>query len=112
MKRLLIAAASVAFGVTSAACGPNDVGSKTTSSGLTSADGGTSDGGAPLQNTCTPATFTCSGAQGLYPGCPYGTSRGGVFPDFFLGEGYWNSGTTPTNDIGLTPEQTMAFHLL
>jgi len=105
MKRLLIATASVVL----AACGPNNVGSTGGSSGGTVASSGGSSG---VANSCTPATFTCSGSAGLYPGCPYGITRGGVFPDFGLGEGYWNSGTTPTNDLNLTPEQTMAFHLL
>jgi hypothetical protein len=106
MKRLLIATASVAL----AACGGNNVGSTGGSSGGSSSS--SSGGSSGIANSCTPATFACAGAQGLYPGCPYGTSRGGVFPDFGLGEGYWNPATTPTNDLNLTADQTMAFHQL
>jgi hypothetical protein len=111
MKRLLIATASVAF----AACGPNNVGS----TGGTTGGTATTDAGDGT-NSCTPATFTCAGTGGLlYPGCPYGTSRGGVFPDFDLGGGYWNPSTTPVNDLTLPipggqslPDLSMAFHQL
>ncbi len=115
MKRLLTAAASVAI-ATLGACGPNNVGSTTAGSTGANTTGGTAGG---LTNTCTAATSTCDGTGGLYPGCPYGTSRGGVFPDFILGGGYWNPATTPTNDATLPiaagqtlPDPTMAFHQL
>jgi hypothetical protein len=116
MKRLWIAATSVALALVGA-CGPNNVGS-TGGTGTTNptGDGGTgggSDAGQNDQNSCIPSDYACGGTSSLiYPGCPYGVSRGGVFPDFGLGEGYWNNATTPTDDIGLTTEQNMAFHLL
>jgi hypothetical protein len=105
----------VALG-SSVACGPNNVGS---TGGVTGGSSAGNDGGNTLANTCTPATFACSGSAGLYPGCPYGVNRGGVFPDFFLGGGYWNPSTTPTSDLTLPipggqtlPDMSMAFHQL
>lgn len=116
MKRLpLLALAALAL----AACGPNNVGSSgsagtsgsnSTGPGPGSADGGT---GGTSGGTSGGASFTCPTSHESYPANPYATSRGGIFPDFFLGPGYWNPSTTPTPDIPtFSVTQTMAFHQL
>jgi hypothetical protein len=81
-----------------------------------STSGGTSfnndDGGNSFQ-TCSPKNSQCDAGY-FYPGGSCGTDRGSVFPDFFLGTGYWNTGSNgqPISDIGLSPIQELAFHYL
>ncbi len=134
MKRLLFAALCALL----VACGPNNVGNGTagnnggsssggSAGGTTAGGGGTGGGtgtggttGAAQPPSCSPTQAACAStapgtlAGSLYPAGNCGTSRGGVFPDFFLGAGYWNTGKNgqPISDIGLSLEQQVAFDML
>ncbi|HUB05894.1 MAG TPA: hypothetical protein VMB50_02780 [Myxococcales bacterium] len=94
---------------------PTSSGSGTT--GGTGGTGGTTGGPPPTcspTNAACPATAPAALANATYPGGSCGTDRGSVFPDFFLGTGYWNTGSNgqPLSDIGLTSIQELAFHYL
>ncbi len=128
MRRALIAC----FAVGLAACGPNNVGSGVgkssgggddggssgagTSGGTSGTTSGSTDGGTNGSTSGgQPAPYACPGNPALtYPGDSetWGVTRSSVFPDYFLGGGYWNPSTTPVADTTLSPETVMAFHLL
>ncbi|MHB8421100.1 MAG: thioredoxin domain-containing protein [Myxococcales bacterium] len=100
----------------SGSTGSGSTGGTGTSSGGSTSSGGTT--GAPPPPSCsTLSDLICpsgaaANANQYYPGGNCGVSLGSVFPDFSLGYGYWNGSTTPVSDIGLTPEQNLALHLL
>ncbi|MHB1845687.1 MAG: TlpA family protein disulfide reductase [Deltaproteobacteria bacterium] len=108
MKRTLL---TLAVATSLAACGGNNVGSSTSAG---STGGGTTGGaGSTGGDAGTTATYACPSGGPSYPAAPYETNRGGTFPDFFLGGGYWNPSTTPTPDIpNFQPTSLMAFHQL
>ena len=109
MKRLALLATAFLFASCGlSACGPNNIGAGTGGSdGGSGGSAGTTDGGSGGQ------TFACPTGSATYPESPYGTTRGSIFPDFFLGAGYWNPNTTPTPDLPtFSVTQTMAFHQL